>query len=49
MSGEKEIVLENGDGIQKSYKVTQVNIQRLIDDLRDNKNKMENDMVLVEQ
>ena len=34
LSGEKEIEVENVDGIKRTFKVTQINIQRVLDDLR---------------
>ena len=34
LSGEKEIVVVRTNGMKKTYKVTTVNIERLLDDLR---------------
>jgi len=34
LSGEKEIEIENTDGIRRTFKVTQVNIQRILEELK---------------
>ena len=49
LSGEKEVVIETENGLQKTFKVTQVNIQRLIDDLRANKDRIISEEGLVSQ
>lgn len=49
MSGEKEVVVHSTDGLQKTYKVTQVNIQNILDDLRSNKGRIVSQEDLVVQ
>ena len=41
LTGEKEVVVQSSDGLQKTYKVTQLNLQNMIDELRENKSKVE--------
>ena len=40
LSGEKEIEVENTDGVRRTFKVTQINIQRILDELRSHKDTM---------
>ena len=49
LSGEKEVVISSSDGLQKTFKVTQVNIQSLIDDLNHSKDKVAGNEQLVSQ
>ena len=34
LTGEKEVIVVNSDGMKKSYKVTTVSIQRLLDEMK---------------
>ena len=49
LTGEKEVVVQSSDGLQKTYKVTQLNLQNMIDELRENKSKVEGTEQLVMQ
>ena len=49
LSGEKEITIQTSDGLHKTYKVTQVNINLLLDDLRFLKQTADNKMNQVTQ
>jgi len=49
LSGEKEIEVESGDGIKRTFKVTQINIQRILDDLRAHKDTAQANEQLVIQ
>ena len=37
LSGEKEIEIEETDGVRKTFKVTQVNVRMILDQLRNSK------------
>ena len=37
LSGEKEVVIESVDGVKKTFKVTQINIENLLKGLEDQK------------
>ena len=37
LSGEKEVVIESVDGVKKTFKVTQINIENLLTGLEDQK------------
>ena len=49
LSGEKEIEVENVDGAKRTFKVTQINIQRVLDDLRSLKDTAGANQELVHQ
>ena len=40
LSGEKEVVIESVDGVKKTFKVTQINIENLLKGVEDQKGRL---------
>ena len=49
LSGEKEIEIENTDGQRRTFKVTQINIQKILEELRSQKDTLAASEDLVRQ
>ena len=49
LSGEKQIEVEESDGVRRTFKVTQINIQKLLDDLRRQKETVTSQQHVVDE
>ena len=49
LSGEKELVIESVDGVKKTFKVTQINIENRLKSLEDQKGRLVSDEEMVRQ
>lgn len=47
LSGEKELVVESVDGVKKTFKVTQINIENLLKSLEDQKGRVVSDEEMI--
>ena len=47
LSGEKEVVIESVDGVKKTFKVTQINIENLLKSVEDQKGRLISDEEMV--
>ena len=47
LSGEKELVVESVDGVKKTFKVTQINIENLLKSLEDQKRRVVSDEEMI--